>query len=395
MPPRSGTRKAGPKAAEPARNPFVFGGVVGAAHFVDREPECRQLEKDLRNCEKVFLISPRRFGKSSLVARTLEQLPGRSFRTATLSVANATTFRNFLERFTATILAAAGPWEQVQHWVVTFVKSLKLDLDIDPWTHLPKVSLGHGASFDPTPLAPDIFALPGHLTARGRFRLVICLDEFQQIRQFNGQGVEHMLREATQRQPEVGYVIAGSQTTLMQNMLAPDRPFYKAGPTMLLKRIPPAAWIPYIKAQFHHQGRVITEAAVQQILATADLVPYDVQRLAHEVWEFAEDTQVEGIDQPAVVQVTAQVVTRLQPVFEERWESLPPGQRLVLQAIAAGQATKLYANPIRERFRLGPMSSVQKALQLLVQGGVLDLDQHAPFFVDPLFAEWIRGHRDA
>lgn len=53
-------------------NAFVYGEVVPAAAFVDREIELERLTQDLLAWQKIFLISPRRYGKSSLVRRSLD-----------------------------------------------------------------------------------------------------------------------------------------------------------------------------------------------------------------------------------------------------------------------------------------------------------------------------------
>ena len=52
-------------------NPFVYGEIVPPASFVDREDELDRLTRDLLAGQKVFLISPRRYGKSSLVQQAL------------------------------------------------------------------------------------------------------------------------------------------------------------------------------------------------------------------------------------------------------------------------------------------------------------------------------------
>ena len=58
-------------------NPFVYGEIVPSAAFVDREVELDRLARDLYAGQKVFLISPRRYGKSSLVRQALRSV-GRS-----------------------------------------------------------------------------------------------------------------------------------------------------------------------------------------------------------------------------------------------------------------------------------------------------------------------------
>ena len=43
-------------------NPFVYGEVVPSAAFVNRVTELDRLVRDLADAQKVFLISPRRYG---------------------------------------------------------------------------------------------------------------------------------------------------------------------------------------------------------------------------------------------------------------------------------------------------------------------------------------------
>jgi hypothetical protein len=97
-----------------------------------------------------------------------------------------------LEKFAEKVLRAAGPWERVKDWVTRFGRQVKPDVSINMATGEISLSLGKGASFDPTPIAPDVFALPGELTKNAGFRMAICLDEFQQISQFNGGGPSKM-----------------------------------------------------------------------------------------------------------------------------------------------------------------------------------------------------------
>ena len=69
-----------------ADNPFVYGEIVTAAAFADREEERERLGRDLASGQKVFLISPRRYGKSSLVRQALAQLARRRILTLELTV---------------------------------------------------------------------------------------------------------------------------------------------------------------------------------------------------------------------------------------------------------------------------------------------------------------------
>jgi hypothetical protein len=118
--------------------------------------------------------------------------------------------------------------------------------------------------------------------------MAICLDEFQQISQFNGGSVESAIRNQIQEQREVAYVFAGSQPSLMEEMLSAKRPFHKAGPQMFLDKIPAKDWKDSIARHFRKRGRTLDEQGFETLLASADLIPYDVQRIAHELWDYAE-----------------------------------------------------------------------------------------------------------
>ena len=371
-------------------NPFVFGEIIDDANFVNRTDELSQLVRDLADGQKVFLLSPRRFGKSSLVALALLKLKKRHIHTVNLTVSSYSSYAQFLEKFAEKVLRAAGPWDRVKDWVTRFGRQVKPDVSINMATGEISLSLGKGAGFDPTPIAPDVFALPGELTKNAGFRMAICLDEFQQISQFNGGSVENAIRNQVQEQREVGYVFAGSQPSLMEEMLSAKRPFHKAGPQMFLDKIPAKDWKDSITRHFRKRGRTLDETGLETLLASADLIPYDVQRIAHELWDYAELKDQRQLDASDVQSVIESLVTSQSTYYELLWEQLSARQRAALQAIAYRGASEIYSQRVREDFRLGPASSVQKALQSLDSRDILDRYKGNYFFLDPLFPCWIQ-----
>jgi len=374
----------------PQENPFVFGEIIDDANFVNRTDELNQLIRDLGDGQKVFLLSPRRFGKSSLVALALLKLKKRHIHTVNLTVSSYSSYAQFLEKFAEKVLRAAGPWERVKDWATRFARQVKPDVNINMSTGEISLSLGKGAGFDPSPIAPDVFALPGELTKNAGFRMAICLDEFQQISQFNGGSVENAIRNQVQEQREVGYVFAGSQPSLMEEMLSAKRPFHKAGPQMFLDKIPAEAWKASITRHFRKRGRTLDDPGLETLLASADLIPYDVQRIAHELWDYAELKDKRQLDVSDVNSVIESLVTSQSTYYELLWEQLSARQRAALQAIAYRGASEIYSQGVREEFRLGPASSVQKALQSLDSRDILDRYKGSYFFLDPLFPSWIR-----
>jgi hypothetical protein len=352
--------------------------------------ELTQLVRDLADGQKVFLLSPRRFGKSSLVALALLKLKKRHIHTVSLTVSSYSSYAQFLEKFAEKVLRAAGPWDRVKDWVTRFGRSVKPDINYNMTTGEISVSLGKEPGFDPMPIAPEVFAMPGELTKNAGFRMAICLDEFQQISEFDSSSVENAIRNQVQEQREVGYVFAGSQPPLMKEMLSAKRPFHKAGPQMFLDKIPASDWKEFIARQFGKRGRKVDEQAMETLLAAADLIPYDVQRIAHELWDYAELKDKRDLLASDVNSVIEALVSGQSTYYELLWEQLSAAQRAVLQALAQRGSSETYSQAVRSEFRLGPASTVQKALQSLDTKDILDRYKDAYFFLDPLFPHWIR-----
>jgi len=371
-------------------NPFVFGEIVDENNFVNRTRESEQLVRDLSDGQKVFLLSPRRFGKSSLVSLAMLRLKKRHIHTVSLTVSSYSSYAQFLEKFAEKVLRAAGPWDRVKNWVTKFARMVKPEVSYDMITGEVSVSLSRGAVDNPEPIAPEIFALPGELTKNAGFRMAICLDEFQQVSQFDGGSVENALRNQVQQQRAVGYVFSGSQPSIMQEMLSSRRPFHKAGPQMFLDKIDAVDWKQFIHQRFRKRGRTLDEAGMNLLLKAADLIPYDVQRIAHELWDYAELRNKRQLTTADVQAVIDALVSSQSPYYEILWDQLSSRQRAALQALANQGVADVFSQRVRDQFRLGPASTVQKALQSLDSRDVLDKYRGHYFFLDPLLPYWIR-----
>ena len=371
-------------------NPFIFGEIVKQRHFVDREKELQNLIRDLADGQKLFLLSPRRFGKSSLVSLALLKLEKRHIRTVNITVSSYANYEQFLEKFAERVLRAAGPWDRVKGLVGRFIQRVQPTITFNPLNGETSISFSRFAGADPSVLAADVFAMPAEMAKNGGFRMAICLDEFQQIELFGGPAVENVLRNEVQRQRNIGYVFSGSQPSLMEEILSAGRPFHKAGPTIFLDKIPAEAWHGFIKVQFRNRRRKISEEALDRLVDAADLIPYDVQRIAHELWDYGELKNKAALDVADVDAVVNELVRGQAEYFERLWEQLTSRQRAVLQALSQQGPADLHSQAGREQYRLGPASTVQKALQALDSQDIIDRYHGDYFFVDPLFANWIR-----
>ena len=379
-------------------NPFVYGEVVTSGAFADRDAERARLGRDLAAGQKVFLISPRRYGKSSLVRDVLRGLARRKILTVEVTVASSSSYVGFLESYARALIAADTPAGRLRRWAGELLQAVRPELRFDPPVapHSPGASGGFVLSFpsvrtarDAARLANEVFALPGRIAAARKQRLAIALDEFQAIASFNGGSVEHALRAAVQDQRAVGYVFAGSEPSLMERMLGPRRPFYKAGPVMRLEKIDKLTFADWIEARFSESGMRPEPGLGESIVELAANVPYDVQRLAHETWDDvrAGGRKTAGLDDLHLT------LTRLlgehHTVFEESWQRLTLGQRAVLRALVLENGIELLSADVRARHRLPVASSVQSALAALVLQDIIMKEGGRYVASDSLYREWV------
>jgi hypothetical protein len=375
------------------QNPFVYGEIVPDEAFVDREAELDRLAGDLTAGQKVFLISPRRYGKSSLVRQTLNTLSRRGSLTVEITVSSYSSYLSFLEGFARALASVETRWERARAWLTDAISATRPELRFEP----EDTGLGRFAVAFPlvrsereiNRLANEIFALPGRLAADRKRTVVVALDEFQAIDGFDGSSVEHALRAAAQRQRQVGYVFAGSEPSLMEKMIGPRRPFYKAGPVMRLGKIPPDIFAEFVEARFTKSGIRPEPGLGAAIIDLAGNVPYDVQRLAHETWD---DVRAAGGRRAALDHLHAtlsRLLAEQETIFEAIWQRLTLAQRSVLRAVVLQSGRELLSADTRARYRLGGPSSVQASLVALVKQDLLLKEDQQYAVVDSLLREWV------
>ena len=384
-----------------ASNPFVYGEVVPRSAFVDREAEIDRLARDLLAGQKVFLISPRRYGKSSLLRQALADTARRGALTAEITVSSYSSYVAFLEGYARALVSLESRAERALGWLRDRLGGIRPEVRLEPDA---KGAAALMVSFPSarTPrevsrLAQEVFALPGRIAESRRRPLAIALDEFQAIASFDREGgraprmhqVEHALRAAVQHQRQVGYVFSGSEPSLMEAMLGRSRPFYKAGPVMRLEKIPAGDFARFVEARFGATGISPGPGLGAAIVELAGNLPYDVQRLAHELWDDAraEGERRAGVD--SLHRTLRRILGEQDALFEAAWQRLTLAQRAALRAAVLQDGRELLAADTRTRYRLGGASTVQASLNALVRDDVLAREGPRFTMVDSLFREWV------
>jgi hypothetical protein len=313
--------------------------------------------------------------------------------TVEVTVSSFSSYVAFLEGYARALVAAETKSDRVRSWLRDTIRSARAEVRYAPDTSpLGAITVSFPAvrsDRDVSRLAQEVFALPARLAETRRRQVVVALDEFQAIGGFNGGSVEHAMRAAVQHQRNVGYVFAGSEPSLMERMLGPKRPFYKAGPVIRLEKIPADEFASAIDARFSRSGIKPEPGLGAAIVELAGNLPYDVQRLAHETWDEVRTGGRRRATLDDLHQALRRLLTEQQTMFEAIWQRLTLAQRAVLRAVVLEDGRELLSADARTRHRLGGPSTVQAALAALVRDDLITRAGARYAVVDSLLREWV------
>lgn len=375
-----------------ARNPFEFGRVLGAGEIVDREDEIAVVRRTIANRGKLFLIGPRRFGKSSVLkaAAELEEERG-----AVVLRFDAEKYETLDALARALLLSATrrleGSWERAATAVGRFFSALRPEITMDPATGQVGVRLGAVRSgADDLPALTMVLDGIETMAGEAERAVAVFLDEFQHIAR--DQAAERRIRATVQEHAEVGYVFAGSQTTLLREMTGgPDRPFYRLGERLFLDTVPRAAFREFIRSAFERTGFEAPEPAIERILDRAAEVPFNVQQLAHYAWEEVR-AERGALDVDRVEAALEKLVRNEDPFYTHLWAELTGNQRKALKAVAETGGRELYGRGITEAYGLSASAMQAGVRDLIRRGLVRDVHEagaEGVSLVDPFFARWL------
>ena len=369
------------------RNPFVFGEVVTGNDFCNREEEIKQLCRELTDSQKIFLISARRMGKTSLITTVLKKLKKQNIKTICLDIEGVSTYKNFLNAYLNALIKEFTTIDKIYEFTRRLLPSIRFDLSVEE-SGTPALSLGYKPQdTDLENIATKIYQLPAKISSKRK--LVIVFDEFQEVMKLNGKQIEGYLRSAIQHQRNVGYIFSGSKRRLLTDMAtSKDRPFYKIGPVMYLEKIPQEEFQKFISGKFHNSGIKIAKSTIMKILEVTEDIPYYVQMISHELWDLANSVKKE-IQEKDIDTVLEQLIKQYDQNLRSEWTRLVSTKKQLLQVIANKGGEHLLSKESLDANELPGPSSVQRTLESLVSDDYIDKTNGKYFITNILFREWI------
>lgn len=366
---------------------FVYGMSVGGDNFTDRIEETKRIKLDFENGINVILISPRRMGKTSLVKKVISEMNTPEIKVVYMDIYDCRCEYDFYNRFAETMMKSTGnQLEQVMENIKRFLVrvSPKLSFSPEPNSEF-SVSLG----ITPKDYSPEeILDLPERIAKEQGIRIVVCIDEFQQIGEFaDSLTVQKRLRGVWQHHQHVSYCFFGSKKHLMENIFQSRRmPFYQFGEMLHLKCIPTEYWVPFICSRFEKYGKKISEEYAARICHTVKNYSSYVQQLA---WNVMAETEIE-VNEESFTEGFNALLEQNSSLFIQQTEGLTTYQLNFIRLLCNGIHSGFNTQSVVEQYSLGSKSNVDRIKKCLIDRELITIEKEGVFLADCVFELWFK-----
>lgn len=367
--------------------PFIFGVATAGDNFTDREQEANRLLANFRHGVNVILISPRRWGKTSLVKKVCKTAASDELKIVFLDIFSSRNESEFYEAYATAVLKQTST--KLDEWI----EHTKLFLS----RITPKISIGtdpmndFSITFDSKPRSEsieDVLQLPEKIAKAKGIRIVICIDEFQQISEFkDSKTFQKKLRTVWQVQESVSYCLFGSKKHLMNELFEKkSHPFYKFGDVMYLSKIETHYWVSYICKRFEATGKQISGEMAQRICSMVDNHSSYVQQFAWLVWVQTDKIATEENFTAALQDLLDQNSV----LFQRETQNLSAYQMNFLKAIVQGVKSEFNSQEILGKYNLGTSANITAIKKALVKNELIEVENKITTLTDPVFGLWFK-----
>ena len=355
-------------------NPFIVTGKIEPEYFCDRVDESARLIKLLTNGNNMVIISPRRMGKTGLIQFCYDkrEING-DYYTFFIDILHTSSLKEFTYILGKEIYNTLSPHsKKMTRLFIQTLKSINVELgDIER----PEYTL------------EEIFR---YLSSADK-PCIVAIDEFQQIAKYPEKNIEALLRTHVQKIKNCNFVFAGSERHMMQAMfMSSARPFYHSADIMELDAIAPELYIPFIVKHFNSGNRKISTESVERVYNLFKGHTYYIQKTFNSAFSDTPQGEECGIDD--LKKTIDTLIENNATIFKEILSNIPEKQKDLFYAIAKeGEAERITSSAFIKRHNLPSASSVQSAINKLLDKDVVTEINKTYSVTDKLFAMWING----
>ena len=351
-------------------NPFIIKSYESKDLFCDREKELQLMLRNCINQSDMTLISQRRMGKTGLILRLFDELKTTKpdIHTIYLDIFASRNIDDFIKLLAEATMKSLPVKTSIGERLMTFIKSLRPQLSFDNITGEPQLQIAYQTAHEK------------EYTLRGLFdfldsqevRIIIAIDEFQQIRDYPEKNMEALLRTYIQQMHNLTFIFCGSKKHLMADIFTNEKkPFYASTSFVSLSKIDEAPYTAFIRRLFNERQRNITSEAIQFILTWTRRHTYYTQQLCHTIYANGNQT----IDLEEVKLACSQLMQQNEAVYLQYRQMLTNKQWDYLIAIAKEESVQqITAAAFLKRHKIGTPSVSRRLADALCEKGLLNDD---------------------
>lgn len=366
-------------------NPFNYDSIAQGDNFYDRIEETQQLVDTLSGGNNVVLFAPRRYGKTSLVFKAMDILQQEGIDCVYFDLMPVYSLEAFVTLFLKSLAKHQTALERFMQMVAQ-LKNIRPKLTIDEFGK-PSFGIEFVAPNVTIDMVEDVIDLPNKMAENGH-RIVVVMDEFQEIRKFDKFNLEALLRSKIQQHQYANYLFLGSKTHIMQDMfMVKNRPFYNSAKVMQISTLPEKETIQFLTERLAQNNIQINQDTCQFIIARAENIPYYIQLIAAEVWQYLMPAGGLATEQ-IIDECFVRVLNLKKDYYFELFDKLSNTQKKLLISIAES-GKNIYSSNYIVANRLVGASSVQKAVLTLMEMGILERTEDTYYIADPFFHYYV------
>lgn len=367
--------------------PFIFGVATSGDNFTDREKETARLLSNFTHGVNTVLISPRRWGKTSLVKKVCRLAQSDKLKIVYLDIFSCRTDKEFYDAFAEAVLKqTSSKFDELMENAKLFLSRIspKFTIGSDPMTDFSMTLELNQKSND----IDEILQLPEKIAQKKGVSIVICIDEFQQIAEFkDSKTFQKRLRAIWQLQQSVSYCLFGSKKHLMNELFEKKSlPFYKFGDAVYLPKISTADWISYICERFESTGKSVSKDLAEKVCIAVDNHSSYVQQLAWLLWIH---TDKEANEQD-FAEAYQDLIDQNTPLFEKQTENLSAYQMNFLRALVDGVHSEFTSAEILQKYQFGSSANVSTIKRALIKKEIIETENKQVQLADPVMKLWLK-----
>ena len=371
------------------QSPFQFGTLATDDNFIDRTEDRALLKQLLSSHINVMLISPRRWGKSSLVKKAMTELSQEDKKVRicyidAFSIGSETEFyQTFASRVIACASSKAERWiEDAKKFLTGVVPQIVVNDQVTDF-------MAFQLRFAPQERDKmTILQLPELLSAEKGIKIIVCIDEFQQLANLpTYKDMEGKMRSVWQQQQLTSYCLYGSKRNMMLNIFNnSNSPFYRFGQVIFMQKIAKEHWIPFIQSSFKKTGKSIAPKLAERICTTVACHSWYLQQLCYFIWSYTTGEATEKEFNLGL----KQVMNINTPMFQNDTERLSSTQIEMLKAICDG-GQHFSSQTVKTAYNLGNPNTIVKNKQTLQNKDIIEKEKDRLVFVDPIYQLWFKS----